>query len=135
MTPDAVLKCPVCGSTTGLNGKPFHNSRALGGHIGRAHTHMLKTHLTPELHFTGKPTVNVSSASATVAGNGVTPAIRRCSTRAFSGRRFTRLSSGSIWSPNSRTKATPESSGAGLVEENSPRRSVRTRPSKVHSVE
>src|SRR5438445_11890820 len=71
MTPDAVLKCPVCGSTTGLNGKPFHNSRALGGHIGRAHTHMLKTHLTPELHFTGKPTVSVSSVRlAAPAENG-----------------------------------------------------------------
>ena len=61
-------------------------------------------------------TVKVSSASAAVAGNGVTPAMRKYSTRAFSGSRFTRLSSGSIWMPNSRTRATPESSGAGLVQ-------------------
>ena len=61
-------------------------------------------------------TVKVSRACAAVAGNGVTPAMRRYSTRAFSGSRFTRLSSGSIWIPNSRTRATPESSGAGLVQ-------------------
>ena len=61
-------------------------------------------------------TVKVSSASAAVAGSGVTPAMRKYSTRAFSGSLFTRLSSGSIWMPNSRTRATPESSGAGLVQ-------------------
>ena len=60
--------------------------------------------------------MKVSRACAAVAGNGVTPAMRRYSTRAFSGSRFTRPSSGSIWIPNSRTRATPESSGAGLVQ-------------------
>ena len=60
--------------------------------------------------------MNVSRACATVAGNGVTPAMRKYSTRAFSGSRSTRLSSGSIWIPNSRTRATPESSGARLVQ-------------------
>ena len=60
--------------------------------------------------------MKVSSASAAVAGSGVTPAMRKYSTRAFSGSLFTRLSSGSIWMPNSRTRATPESSGAGLVQ-------------------
>ena len=37
-------------------------------------------------------TVKVSSASAAVAGSGVTPAMRKYSTRAFSGSLFTRLS-------------------------------------------
>ena len=64
----------------------------------------------------GGVTVNCSKAAAGVADSAPTPASRSCSTSSFSGSRFARLSTGSIWVPNSLTSATPASCWSGLVQ-------------------